>query len=253
MHLDIDVAPASGYKSPSQIARICSECWGEMNLYCAACSSPSLERLPNNAKAIDFVCGSCDAAYQLKSGKALGRRIVDAGYRSMMEAIQSDRVPNLLYLHYNARWLVENLLLVPSFFFTESCIKARAPLSATARRSKWVGCEILLSAIAPEGKLWIVREGQAERKESVRNRYSEVRAFANIPVTLRGWTLDVLMAIHRIGSERFTLAQVYSFEEELGRIHPENKNVRPKIRQQLQILRNLGLVTFEGAGKYRLK
>ncbi len=34
--------------------------------------------------------------------------------------------------------------------------------------------------------------------------------------------------------------------------YPNNKNVRPKIRQQLQVLRDLGLIEFEGQGKYTL-
>ncbi|MBZ5564268.1 MAG: hypothetical protein LAP13_17830 [Acidobacteriia bacterium] len=35
------------------------------------------------------------------------------------------------------------------------------------------------------------------------------------------------------------------------RLHPDNLHVRDKIRQQLQRLRDLGLVEFLGGGKYR--
>jgi type II restriction enzyme len=34
-------------------------------------------------------------------------------------------------------------------------------------------------------------------------------------------------------------------------LHPDNRHVRDKIRQQLQVLRNLGLVEFLGRGRYR--
>jgi type II restriction enzyme len=49
----------------------------------------------------------------------------------------------------------------------------------------------------------------------------------------------------------FTLENVYSFEKELSDKHPKNRNVRPKIRQQLQLLRDLGLVEFVTPGVYR--
>ncbi|MGD1277601.1 MAG: Dam-replacing domain protein [Tepidisphaeraceae bacterium] len=70
---------------------------------------------------------------------------------------------------------------------------------------------------------------------------------------LRGWTLDVLRLIRGIGSAEFDLNQVYSFEGELSSLHPNNLNIRPKIRQQLQVLRDLGFVQFLGRGTYVLK
>jgi len=46
---------------------------------------------------------------------------------------------------------------------------------------------------------------------------------------------------------------VYAFEKDLAVTHPENKNVKPKIRQQLQFLRDKGYLTFLGEGLYKLK
>ena len=44
----------------------------------------------------------------------------------------------------------------------------------------------------------------------------------------------------------------YALEDNLSRLHPANRHVRDKIRQQLQILRDLGLLEFLGGG-YRLR
>ncbi|MBI5242579.1 MAG: hypothetical protein HY922_02705 [Elusimicrobia bacterium] len=41
--------------------------------------------------------------------------------------------------------------------------------------------------------------------------------------------------------------------DRLSELHPNNRHVRPKIRQQLQVLRDLGFVAFLGRGRYRLK
>ncbi len=45
---------------------------------------------------------------------------------------------------------------------------------------------------------------------------------------------------------------MYGFEARLAALYPGDRNVRPKIRQQLQALRDAGLVVFEGRGRYRL-
>jgi len=37
-------------------------------------------------------------------------------------------------------------------------------------------------------------------------------------------------------------SQLYKFEKKFEQVYPENRNIQPKIRQQLQFLRNIGLV-----------
>lgn len=59
--------------------------------------------------------------------------------------------------------------------------------------------------------------------------------------------------MERIGRAEFTIDDVYGFERHLSRLYPENRNVRPKIRQQLQVLRDGGRLVFEGRGRYRLR
>ena len=54
------------------------------------------------------------------------------------------------------------------------------------------------------------------------------------------------------GEGAFTLEDMYGFEGRLAALYPGNNNVRPKIRQQLQGLRDAGLVAFLGGGRYRL-
>ena len=51
--------------------------------------------------------------------------------------------------------------------------------------------------------------------------------------------------------EKFKLSEVYYFSEYLKSRYPENNNIQAKIRQQLQILRDQGLIEFLGNGHYR--
>jgi type II restriction enzyme len=168
----------------------------------------------------------------------------------MMDAIHGDSVPNLLVLQYTPTWAVRNLLLVPSFVLNASAIERRKPLSATARRAGWTGCNSLLSALPETSKLLIVNDGTITSLDSVRAAYQRLQPLATIAPTMRGWTLDVLRIVQSLCLKTFTLADVYAFEQRLSILHPGNRNIRAKIRQQLQVLRDLGLISFLGSGNY---
>jgi len=242
------------YKAGSQIARVVSEDWCGRELYCAACTSNRLSSSKVNTPAIDFVCPECDQCFQLKSFKSWNqRKIPDAGYESMLRAIKSDRVPNLLILQYSSQWLVRNLLLIPRVFFSESIIEKRPPLGPKARRAGWVGCNILLDRIPPDGKISLVANGSTVEEHRVREEFSRIRRLADVPPAVRGWTLDVLGAVRKLGKRRFSLQELYQLEPYLQELHPQNQNVRPKMRQQLQVLRDMGLIEFESPGNYAVR
>lgn len=254
MQLNLNKAIASAYRSRSQIARIVTEDWALRNMYCVACDSDALRPFPTNTKAVDFDCPRCNACFQLKSSSTWNqRRIAGAGYDAMTRAVSSARAPHLLVLQYTDNWMVHNLLLVPSFFLTSSVIERRTALSPRARRAGWVGCNILLGAIPPEGKLLVVSSGTVHAARVVRERFARVRPFEKFTSSARGWTFDVLRAVHSLDRTTFSLGDVYACEHDLQKLHPRNRNVRPKIRQQLQVLRDLGLLRFNGRGRYEVR
>jgi len=253
MNLQCRADLAAAYKSGCQIARVLTEDWCARELYCPACISDRLSPSSVNTPVIDFTCPECSQAFQLKSLRTWNpKKIVDAGHESMIRSIRADRVPNLLILQYSPDWFVRNLLLVPRFFFSESFIEKRRPLGAQARRAGWVGCNILLAQIPVDGKIAVISEGAPTPAARVRAEFARTCGLAEIPPSVRGWTLDTLNSVRRLGKRRFTLKEVYEFEDELQAAHPHNRNVRPKIRQQLQVLRDLGLLNFTGQGKYTL-
>jgi type II restriction enzyme len=86
----------------------------------------------------------------------------------------------------------------------------------------------------------------------VRASHNQLRPLEKLHVENRGWTLDVLQVVQSLGKLEFTLADVYAHADVLAKLHPNNAHVRDKIRQQLQVLRDLGLLDFLGSGSYRL-
>jgi type II restriction enzyme len=177
---------------------------------------------------------------------------VDAGYEAMIRAIRSDNAPNLALLQYSPSWSVVNLLVVPNFFFTETAIERRNPLSTSARRANWVGCNILLDRIPSDGRIAVVANGVPINPSSVRKQYTQALPLRELDAKTRGWTLDVLRALQTIGKRELALSDIYVLEESLRKEHPNNKHIKAKIRQQLQVLRDLGFLAFEARGRYRL-
>ncbi len=255
MQLQLPTEGLDRYKSASQRARVGTESWGANNFFCPVCESPRLRSAPQGTAAVDYVCPSCDSPFQLKSqSKPLGSRIVDAAYSEMKRAILEDRTPNLFVLYYDLDlWAVRTVLLVPHFAFTLSTLEKRPPLAPTARRAGWVGCNILLDKIPPYARIRVIDDGKAQSTKEVRRAYRRLRPLETLQVEKRGWTLDVLQVVQSLGKTEFTLADVYAHAAALARLHPQNRHVRDKIRQQLQVLRDVRLLDFLAPGHYRLR
>lgn len=90
-------------------------------------------------------------------------------------------------------------------------------------------------------------------QNDVRAQYGRMRPLKSLPSEQRGWTLDVLNAVRSLGKVKFNLADVYAAEQHLSRLHPGNRHVREKIRQQMQVLRDVGIINFLGGGEYWLR
>jgi type II restriction enzyme len=243
--------PPQRLTSASQIARISTERWAEENFYCAACGT-ELVAYPPGTKVYDFHSPECRENFQLKSADhPFVKSILGGEYSTTLDSIMKDRFPSLILLHYNrARWTVDDLSLVHRACITASCIAPRAPLSPTARRAGWQGYTIMLQQIPAQGKIDVVKEGFVRDKSQVLAQWKRTDSLLKSRPETRGWLADVLKCVERCFAT-FTLANVYAFEGELAAKHPENHNVRAKVRQQLQVLRDLGFIEFLGSGEYR--
>ena len=243
------------YDSGSQKARAWTERWVGDQLYCPNCGHPKITQFPANQPVADFFCSSCSEEYELKSQKGLfGSKVVDGAFRTMCERLASQNNPNLLLLNYDLTHLsVTNAFIVPKHFFVLEIIERRKPLAATARRAGWVGCNILLSQIPPSGKIFFVKSSVPQPKSSVLAQWQRTLFLREEGPDERGWLIEVMNCVERIGKQEFSIDDVYAFEQKLSAIYPNNKNVRPKIRQQLQFLRDRGYIEFVSRGNYRLR
>lgn len=254
--MDLSLQPMflARYRSLSQQARAITEDWAENNFYCPNCLEPRVSRERPGTKVIDFQClnSSCSQTYQLKSQKQpFGKMITDAAYGPFLKAIEERAVPNLVLLQYDrSRLRVINVEVIPRFFLSQSSVIPRKPLSALAKRAYWVGCSISLERLPEDARVQIVRDEKVENPEKVQQKYRKFASLWNRRE--RGWTADVLKCVREIAKPTFSLKDVYAFEGRLQGLYPKNAFVKAKIRQQLQVLRDLKVLKFKGQGRYEL-
>ena len=251
-NLNFNINLAMQYKSNSQAIRILSESWLSENMYCPCCGNIVLKKFENNQPVADFYCENCKEQFELKSsGKKIENKIVDGAYTTAIDRVNSKTNPDLFVLQYSG-YEVRNLVVVPKYFFTPSIIEKRKPLSENARRAGWVGCNILYGQIPLQGKIKIITNGEIVSPEIVLKEYQKASRLNIDNIEKRGWLFDVLNCVDKISNDRFSLEDMYKFERLLKIIHPQNNNIKDKIRQQLQFLRDRGIIEFiDNQGHYK--
>ena len=253
MELSFDMTLSAGYKNHSQIARRITESWVYNNMFCPRCGCEHIEQFENNKPVADFYCPVCGNQYELKSknGK-FGKKINDGAYDTMIERITGNHNPDFFLMAYSSsEYRVRDIMLVPKHFFVPNIIERRKPLASTARRAGWVGCNILLNKIPAQGRITIISNGRVENKDDVLQKMQVAQSLKIESISARGWLMDILHCVNAIDADEFCLRDVYRFEDLLQQKHPDNNNVKPKIRQQLQFLRDKGIIEFLGNGYYR--
>lgn len=254
MKLDTGDINLGRYKSPSQRARWLTEQWTHTNVVCPSCGG-TLHRYQNNQPVADFLCRSCAEIFELKStSSAIRKSVPDGAYATMMARLSSDTNPSLFILQYDSvEWFVLNLLVIPKYYFTPSVIRKRPPLSPKARRAGWTGCNILLDGIPRAGRIPLIVNRIQQPLESVLAAWRQTKFLNEIPtIKSKSWLLKTMSCIDQIAKTRFKLEDLYAFESELRDTFPNNRHIKEKLRQQLQVLRDRNYLRFIGSGRYEL-
>lgn len=253
MNLTLNGTLVEKYHSGAQKARVLTESWVEQNMFCPRCGNSHIVRYENNRPVADFHCPDCGSQYELKSksGK-FGAKVADGAYKTMIQRITGNENPDFLFMGYSPLDMtVKELIMIPKYFFVPDIIEKRPPLPTSARRADWVGCNILLKNIPQQGRIEIIRDGREENRDRVIEKVRVSQGLKTDNLAARGWLMDLLHCVNSIADDDFTLEEMYRFEDRLFERHPENHNIRAKVRQQLQVLRDKGFIVFLEPGKYR--
>jgi type II restriction enzyme len=254
MELKLSIESAKDYSSRSQQIRVITEYWVNKSIFCPNCGD-SLNNFKNNKPVADFYCTKCSEEYELKSKQGVvGKKIVNGAYYTMIARLKSNNNPNCFLLTNEKTTLeVRNFIAIPKYFFIPDIIEKRKPLNLAARRAGWIGCNIVVNNIPEFGKIYYIQNGVVRDKNDVLNNWSRTEFVKSAnDIETKGWMFDVLICVERIKKREFSLEDVYKFESFLQEKHPLNNNIKAKIRQQLQFLRDRNVIDFIERGKYRM-
>lgn len=254
MNLSFNIKLGDKYSNFSQKARVLTEDWVLNQVYCPSCGG-FVSNYVNNKPVADFYCKKCIEDFELKSKKGkIGKTIPAGAYSKMIERINSITKPNFFFMGYLESLRVNDFLVIPKHFFISEMIEKRKPLKDTARRAGWIGSNILFSKIPKAGQIFYVENGKEISKKDVLEKWQKTVFLKQIKkADVKGWILDIMNCIDALNKKEFSLQDIYKFESDLKIIHPENKHIKDKIRQQLQFLRNKNYLDFIGQGRYKLK
>ncbi len=255
MNLYFDIKLSNNYTNLSQKARVLTESWVLNEIFCPGCGG-AISEYKNNKPVADFYCEECVEDFELKSKQGkFGKKVSAGAYSKMIDRINSQEKPNFFFMGYLMHDLsVDDFLVIPKHFFVPEIIEKRKPLAETARRAGWIGSNILFSKIPKAGQIFYIQNGKEVNKKDVLEKWQKTVFLKQVKKTeAKGWILDIMNCIDILNKDIFTLQDMYAFEKDLSLVYPENKNIKPKIRQQLQFLRDKKYLDFMGNGTYRLK
>jgi phosphatidylserine/phosphatidylglycerophosphate/cardiolipin synthase-like enzyme len=151
--------------------------------------------------------------------------------------------------------LIEDASVVESIRHDYFALYSDKDLSNNVTHGIIQTAENIISSVPKEKKPKALLTKETKLFKQIDNDYLTAEKFEGglnaIETNLSGWVRDVFLILNEFDDDIFDLNQAYKFEKALEQLHPRNKNIKPKIRQQLQYLRNHGLLEFLGNGRYK--
>ncbi|MDD2565560.1 MAG: DpnI domain-containing protein [Candidatus Gracilibacteria bacterium] len=237
-------------KDTQQIIKAITEHWTANNIFCPICGS-SLDKHKIDRPINDLFCIDCNNDFELKASKGKFTKMLPAGnYQKAIDTI-TNKPMHLFVLKYSEDYTVTNFLVVPKYFFTSEIVKKRP--NALKDRPNYFMSDINFSNIPESGKIHYISNGTYKTRTEILKEWEKIKFLEKEKASSKGWIFDIMICIEKLNKNEFHLKELNIFIDELSYKHPENNNIEPKIRQQLQLLRNKGYLEFiDGKGNYRV-
>ena len=107
-----------------------------------------------------------------------------------------------------------------------------------------------IGQLTQNGKIFLVKNSEALPQKDVLEKWRNTNFIKYKKGNAKGWILEIMNCADKINRKTFSLEDMYSFESHLKQKYPKNNHIKDKIRQQLQVLRDKGIIEFKGHGKY---
>lgn len=249
MNLQLDYHFMDCYKNNPQKMRKVTESWITENLICPYCRTSHLIQSTQEHQSTAFICPTCAETYVLKSKNSpIHDKIQIGAYQVMAQSIISLKNPNFLFLEYDKKeFQIQNLFMVPRYFFCTDTIERRSPISSSTRRRGWVGCNILLNRIPAEGYIYIVENGIEYTIQEIWKKQRRTYFMSKYKPRAREWMIDILNFIQE---KEFTVEEICAYAPLMEIRYVGIVDAEVRIRKVLGILKKNGVIVFAGNGKY---
>jgi type II restriction enzyme len=143
----------NNWKSESRIIGEACEDYVIHKIKCIRCDNNNFEKYKTNEKSKDLICISCNQKYQIKAKSATHKQINNIKCKNQFKTIGgeysttlnniNEKIDYLIILYEKQSYKILNILYITNENITSNYITPRNPLSLTAKRAGWQGCNIL--------------------------------------------------------------------------------------------------------------
>jgi type II restriction enzyme len=143
----------NNWTSESRIVGEACEDYVKNKVKCVRCNNNNFKKYKTNEKSKDLICISCNQKYQIKAKSATHKQINNIKCKNQFKTIGgeysttlnniNEKIDYLIILYEKQSYKILNILYITNENITSNYITPRNPLSLTAKRAGWQGCNIL--------------------------------------------------------------------------------------------------------------
>ena len=147
----------NNWKSESRIVGEACEYYVKNNINCVRCNNKNFGKYKTNEKSKDLICITCNQKFQIKAKSATHKQVNNIKYKNKFKTIGGEysttlnsideKIDYLIILYEKQSYIILNVLYISNENINFNCIIPRNPLSSTAKRAGWQGCNIIFDNI----------------------------------------------------------------------------------------------------------
>jgi type II restriction enzyme len=155
--LVLQTKQSNNWKSESRIIGEACEDYVKNIIKCIRCNNNNFEKYKPNEKSKDLICISRNQKYQIKSKSATHKQVNNIKCKKQFKTIGgeysttlnniNEKIDYLIILYEKQSYKILNILYITNENINSTCIIPRKPLSSTAKRAGWQGCNILFDNV----------------------------------------------------------------------------------------------------------
>ena len=145
------------WKSESRIVGEACEYYIKNNMKCVRCNENNFEKCKTNEQSKDLICISCNQKFHITGKSATPKHVNNIKNKNVFNTIGGEysttlknvdeQIDYLIILYEKQSYKILNVLYIKNENINSNCIIPRKPLSTTAKRAGWQGCNILFNNI----------------------------------------------------------------------------------------------------------